>query len=107
MQFFDDTLELCVLSAAEPHVKQGGKLHAALGVCTLECRVHGARAQLHALRIVRTRDAECRIDARRIKVGAHQPPAEGVDGADLGKRQGGKLLLEPLALGAFPLGYAL
>lgn len=107
MQFFDDTLELCVLSAAEPHVKQGGKLHAALGVCTLERRVHGARAQLHALRIVRTRDAECGIDARRIEVGAYQPSAEGVNGADLGKRQGGKLLLEPLALGAFPLGNAL
>ena len=98
VQFEHQPPQGCVLAPAEVDGEQRGKLLAVTGVCVFKRRIHGAGGEFHALRLLRPRDAEGGIDADQIKIGAHEPAAEGVDGADLRQRKGRELLFEALAL---------
>ena len=96
-----------VLLFAEVGREQQRKFGRLLRVRLLEHRVQRARLKSRALGVLAARDAEGGIDARRIEIGADEPPAEGVDGADLGEGKRRELRLKPLLFRALPLADAL
>ena len=96
-----------ILFFAEVDAEQKRKRGRFFLIRLLEHRIQRTRLQRLAVGVVAVHDAEGRIDARRIEIGADEPPAEGMDGADLGERKRRELRLQTLFFCALALRNAL